>query len=137
MTDRQLDDRQAIVALTANYCWALDTGEYEGLREIFLPEATAQLGSSSQAGIDEIIERVSTSLAKFDGSQHMVNTHEITVEGDTATSRCYVHAQHMRRAGEEPPLFTLGGRYEDRLVRTPEGWRIRHRTLTSMWRSGE
>jgi len=137
MTERQFDDHQTIVALTANYCWALDTGDYERLREIFLPDATAQLGSSSQAGIEEIIERVSTSLAKFDGSQHMVNTHEIVVDGDTATSRCYVHAQHMRPAGQEPPLFTLGGHYEDRLVRTGAGWRITHRTLTSMWRTGE
>lgn len=129
-------ETQAIVALTAKYCWALDTGEFTQLHDVFLSGATAQLGRVFCEGIDEIIDRVSSSLGKFAGSQHMVNTHEIVVDGDTATSRCYVHAQHMRVAGEEPALFTLGGTYEDDLVRTVDGWRIRHRTLTSLWEIG-
>jgi len=129
-------DRSDIVALTANYCWALDSGEYERLREVFLPGATAQLGSTFCTGVDDIIDRVSGSLGKYDGSQHLVNTHEIVVDGNTATSRCYVHAQHMRPKGEQPPLFTLGGTYEDELVRTASGWRIRHRVLSSLWETG-
>jgi len=120
-------DHQAIVELTA---------DYQRLREVFLPDATATLGSSDQDGVDEIIERVSTSLAKYSGSQHMVSTHEIAVDGDTATSRCYLHAQHIRPDGEQPPLFTLAGIYADDLIRTPDGWRIRHRTLTTLWTTG-
>lgn len=133
----QFDDRAAIVDLTAAYCWALDTRDYERLRAVFLPNATARLGSVAQTGIDEIIERVGTSLSRFDASQHMVSTHEIEITGDEATCRCYLHAQHVRPAGEEPGLFTVGGCYEDRLVRMRDGWRIAHRSLTTMWRAGE
>ena len=137
MTDTFLADHQAIVELTALYCWALDEKAFDRLRDVFLPQATAQLGSSSQNGIEEILERVSSTLDRFIGSQHMVSTHEIEIDGDTATCRCYLQAQHVRPEGEEPPLLTVGGRYEDRLVRTPDGWRIAHRTLTSIWRTGE
>lgn len=137
MSDTFLDDHRAIIELTAVYCFALDEKDFEKLRDVFLPDASAQLGSSSQDGVDEIIDRISGTLDRFDGSQHMVGTHQVEIDGDTATCRCYLQAQHMRPAGEEPPLLTVGGRYEDRLVRTPEGWRIAHRTLTSMWRSGE
>ena len=137
MTETSTADHQAIMELTATYCWALDEKAFERLRGVFLPDATARLGSSSQSGIEEIIERVSTTLARFERSQHMVGTHLIEIDGDTATCRCYLQAQHIRPAGEEPPLLTVGGRYEDRLVRTADGWRIAHRTLVSMWRSGE
>ena len=137
MNETSLADHQAIVELTATYCWALDEKAFDRLRHVFLPDATAQLGSSSQRGIDEIIDRVSTTLARFEGSQHMVSTHLIEVDGDTATCRCYLYAQHVRPVGDEPPLLAVGGRYEDRLVRTADGWRIAHRTLVCMWRSGE
>ena len=137
MSDPLLDDYRAIIELTSVYCFALDEKDFETLRDVFLPDASAQLGSSSQDGIDEIIDRISGTLDRFDGSHHMVSTHQIEIDGDTATCRCYLQAQHMRPAGEEPPLRTVGGRYDDRLVRTPGGWRIAHRTLTSMWRSGE
>ena len=129
-------DRQEIIDLAVAYCWALDTGDYEVLRSVFTADATAQLGSSSQSGVEEIIERVSTSLAKFVGSQHMVSTHQVVTDGDTATARCFLQAQHMRREGEAAPLYTVGGRYEDRLVRTASGWRIAHRDLMVMWRDG-
>ena len=137
MTDTFLADHQAIIRVTVEYCWALDEKDFDRLRSVFLPEATARLGSSSQDGIEEIIRRVSTTLARFVGSQHMVSTHQIEIDGDAAICRCYLHAQHVRPPGEEPPLLTVGGRYEDRFVRTPDGWRIAHRTLTSMWRAGE
>ena len=136
MSDTFLEDHRAIIELTAVYCFALDEKDFETLRDVFLPEATAQLGSSSQDGIDEIIGRISGTLDRFDGSQHIVSTHQVAIDGDTATCRCYLYAQHMRPAGEEPPLLTVGGRYDDRLVRTADGWRIAHRTLTSLWREG-
>ena len=29
--------------------------------------------------------------------------------------------------------FTIGGHYEDRLVRTPQGWKFKHRELVTAW----
>ena len=51
------EDRQAIVDLTIAYAWALDMREFELLRNIFLPEATALL-VDERIGVDSIIERV-------------------------------------------------------------------------------
>lgn len=130
------EDHQAIIELTAVYCWALDEMEFERLRDVFVPEATALLGRTSHEGVDDIIERISSTLNRFDGTQHMVSTHMIEVDGDTATCRCYLQAQHVRPEGREPELLTVGGRYEDQLVRTADGWRITHRTLVEMWRVG-
>jgi hypothetical protein len=133
MNDR---DRLAIVQLTIDYCWALDTGAWDDLRRVFTPDAVTDLGAGGQTGVEEIIGRVSSALGSLDDSQHMVSNHQITVDGDEATGRCYLQAQHIRHAASGSPLYTVGARYEDRYVRTPDGWRIAERTIVPMWRDG-
>jgi len=131
----RLVDEQAVVALTIAYCWALDTGRFEDLRDVFLPDATASL-LEERAGIDSIIERISGALSPFDDSQHMVSNHQVVIDGDRATCRCYLQAQHVRHAAEGGPNYIIAGRYEDDLERTPAGWRISRRVLTPMWTDG-
>jgi hypothetical protein len=133
---RLLDERD-IVAVAVRYCFALDTHDWDTLHKVFTPEATTNLGlPRQQVGIDEIIERISGALSSLDDSQHLVGNHEVVVTEDTATHRCYLQAQHIRAVPDGSPLFMIAGRYEDELVRTPDGWRISHRTLTTMWREG-
>ena len=70
----------------------------------------------------------------FDGRPvATVRVSQVRVDGDAATSRCYLQAQHVVGAA----TFLLGGRYEDRLVRTADGWRIAHRDLITMWTTGD
>jgi hypothetical protein len=130
------DDRTAIVDLTIAYCWALDEHDWPALHRVFLPDARAELGFPEVTGIDAIVGIVSGVLTPLDTSQHMVTNHQVRIDGDTATSRCYFHAQHVRRAAAEGPNFIVAGRYEDDLVRTADGWRIARRRLVPMWREG-
>lgn len=143
----RIADRLAIVDLTIAYCWALDTHDWDALGDVFVAEATAILGSADElVGIDAIRTRCSGALSPLDASQHMVSNHQVTFhrdsdgdgDGDTATCRCYFQAQHVRRAAMSSggANFIIAGRYEDRLVRTPSGWRIAHRELVPMWRDG-
>ncbi|MDH3752898.1 MAG: nuclear transport factor 2 family protein [Acidimicrobiia bacterium] len=131
---RLLDERD-IVALAVRYCWCLDTGDGEGLRDVFTPDAHASLGTDCH-GIDAIVERVTSALAPLDASQHMVNTHDVRIDGDTATARCYFHAQHVLRGREGGDSFIVAGIYHDRLVRTDAGWRIVRRVLETLWTEG-
>ncbi len=135
---RSLLDHRDIVQLTIDYCWALDTGDWDRLRDVFTPDATADLGAGGQTGIEEIIGRVSAALGPLDDSQHMVSNHQLTIDprGNEATGRCYLQAQHIRHDVEGEPHYMVAGRYEDRYVRTEEGWRIAHRTIVPMWRRG-
>lgn len=128
-------DRRAIIDLTIKYCWTIDSHEWETLREIFLPDATARLGDERN-GIDSIIARIATALSPLDSSQHIISNHQIAVNGDTATSRCYLQAQHVRRAAQGGPNYIVAGRYQDLLVRTSEGWRIERRDLLVDWTEG-
>jgi ketosteroid isomerase-like protein len=126
----------AIVRLTHDYCWALDTRDWERLRLIFLPDVVAHLGAGGQRGVDEVIARTSSALSRLDVSQHTVSTHDVNITGDSATGRCYLHAQHVLRGTPGGDNFVIGGRYDDRYVRTSAGWRIAERRLTMIWFEG-
>ncbi len=130
-------DERAIVAVALRYCRALDTKDWSGLDTVFVPDATADLASTSQlVGRDAIVRRVRRALEHLDDSQHLVGNHEVAIDGDTATHRCYLQAQHVRRAAVGGPNYLVGGRYEDRLACTADGWRIVHRVLVVMWTDG-
>ena len=91
------------------YCWALDTHEWDRLDDVFLPDATASLGRELD-GIEAIKERISGALSPLAVSQHIVGTHQVTLDGDRATARCYLHAQHVNQSGGQ---YIVAGRYDD------------------------
>lgn len=128
-------DRQEIVDLTIKYCWSIDEHAWDNLREVFLPTATARLGPECD-GVDAIIARIQRALDPLDASQHIVANHQVSITGDRATCRCYLHAQHVRHAVDGSPNFIVAGRYEDQLVRTMVGWRIERRELHITWTEG-
>jgi SnoaL-like domain len=128
-------DRQAIIDVTIDYCWTLDTKDFDHLVEIFHPGATAFLGTE-RPNRDSIIEKIRGSLLPLDATQHLVANHQVRVDGDTASCRCYLQAQHVRTATEGGVNYIIGGRYEDDLVRTPQGWRIMRRVLHRDWTEG-
>lgn len=136
--DPQADqaDIADIVDLTIAYCWALDEHDWAALHRVFLPDAEAELGAGIERGIEAIVARVSAVLAPLDASQHLVTNHQVRLDGDRAECRCYFQAQHVRRAAEGGRNFLVGGRYEDEVVRTADGWRIARRRLVPIWRDG-
>lgn len=134
--NRLIDERN-IVAVAIAYTWALDQHQWDDLHNVFAADATATLGSPDlHVGADAIIGRIRSALEPLDDSQHLIGNHEVVVSGDTATHRCYLHAQHIRRDVTGGPNYIVAGRYEDDLARTAEGWHITHRNLTVMWTDG-
>jgi ketosteroid isomerase-like protein len=128
-------DRQAIVDVTHAYCWALDSRDWDALEGVFTPDAVAEI-TEPVHGIDAIKDRVAAALGPLDESQHLVATHQVQLDGDRATCRCYIQAQHVKRGTPGGDNYLFAGRYEDRFVRTPDGWRIEHRALIRMWTEG-
>ena len=136
LTAQAVADRLEIVDLTHRYCWALDSKTWDLLDDVFLPDATAELRSAPLIGRDAIRDRIRTAIERLDATQHTVSNHLITVDGDRASSRTYLHSQHVRAGAEGGELYVIAGRYEDELVRTPDGWRIAFRRLVTVWSEG-
>jgi len=131
-------DQQAIADLTITYAWTIDTRRFADLEQVFLSSATFEVGSGERVlrGIDEITAFISSVLTPLDASQHLVSNHQVRVDGDRATCRCQLQAQHVRQGAEGGPNYIVAGHYDDVLVRTNSGWRIAERHLTRTWTEG-
>jgi 3-phenylpropionate/cinnamic acid dioxygenase small subunit len=135
-----LRDRLAIRDLLVRYAWAIDEKDWDALDSVFLADARLDYSSNpgGKAGTyAEIRPWLERSLAPFPVTQHLVTNIDVRVDGDRATSRTMVY-NPMGAATREGPLhfFFLGGRYDDELVRTPDGWRIAERVETLLWFEG-
>ncbi|MDO9407709.1 nuclear transport factor 2 family protein [Patulibacter sp.] len=133
-----LEDREAVRALLLRYARALDSHDWPLLRTVFLPDAVADYGEleGRNEGVEEIIAACHRALVGLDSSQHLVGNVEVEVDGDAATASCYLHAQHYLVSPSGVNTFVVGGTYRDRIVRTPDGWRIEHRALATTWTDG-
>lgn len=131
----RLADRAEIVDVTVRYALALDTKDFDALDDVFTPDARADLLEDLE-GREAIKARIRRAIEPLDRTQHLVGNHLVVVDGDRATCSSYLQSQHVRRAAEGGPNFIVAGRYEDRLIRTSNGWRIEFRRLSVWWTEG-
>lgn len=135
---QRMIDRQAIVDLLMRYATALDTQNWPLLEQCFFPDAVADYGEKAgrHEGYPAIEKAVRFFLEGLDSSQHLLGNYVVEIEGDHATTTCYLHAQHYLEETKGGDTYTVGGTYEDKIIRTGEGWRIKHRKLTATWVEG-
>ena len=131
-----LDERD-IMRTCLNYARALDGKQWDSLRDCFTPDAVAVYqGVGECHGVEEIIALCSSGMDFIDRTQHILSNFLVDVEGDAATSACYLQAQHVRDDLPGGSNFIMAGRYRDQFVRRPEGWRIARRELDIWWTEG-
>ncbi len=72
-------------------------------------------------------------MSRYQGWQHMLSIPYIQLAGDTAHARTDYLAMHKVRDAhghaDQGERFDACGAFHDDLIRTPEGWRIKHRRL--------
>ena len=132
----QLEEKQKIVDLTIAYTWIIDHGPRERLREIFTENAVFIIDTRHLNGIDEIRGKIERTLGGLSASQHIVSNHQVSIDGNTATSRCYLHAQHTLNGTEGGDNYVMAGRYIDKLIQVGDEWRIIERKLILDWTEG-
>jgi len=139
MTDaeqQRLRDHQEISNLLARYARGLDAHDWDAVQACFEPGAAFVHPGGVQEGGEAIVERARAALTPLTASQHLLGTIAIEVDGDTAHASTYFQAQHVRDDAPGGPLFIIAGTYDDDLVRSADGWRIRERRQTYTWRDG-
>lgn len=138
MTTNPAADTLEIMSLSTRYARSLDAGRWADLAYVFTPEATMVFaGIPPATGPEQIATVCESALRPLDGSQHLVGTQHVDVNGDTAESSCYFHAQHVRTIDGHEKHYVVAGTYTDRVERRPQGWRITHRTQTVTWTTGD
>jgi len=131
MLDLQtISDRLEIQQLHVDYSAAIDSKKWDALDRIFTPDA--HIDYSAMGGIKGDYPTVKAWLAetlkKFPHYYHLVSNLQLTIDGDTATSRivCFNPMVMQLDADKKMTMF-FGLWYLDELRRTDAGWRITKR----------
>ena len=131
-----LDERD-ITSVLHRYAAALDQKDWALFSTCFVENATAHYETiGTLEGYAAIESLCRSALMNMSVTQHLIGNVDITVEGDTARSSCYLHGQHVRPKTPGGDNNIIAGQYQDELVRTTQGWRIRRRTLHVWWSQG-
>lgn len=135
------DDFREITSRVYEYAYGIDLRDWVLYRSIFADEVTVDFSSYNRGGgprtlsADDWVAGLVPLFTGLDASQHSMSNPLVDVAGDEARCRMYMQAAHFLFDDPEPE-FTIGGYYDDRLVRTDAGWRVTAVTLTVWWRRG-
>ena len=131
-------DHLEIQSVINLYASALDKQQWSALEVVFTEDAVADfVGIGACEGRQAITDLVTSVLTQCAATQHLLGNISIQVSGDRATATCYLSAMHTGLGDYASDIFTVWGEYADQLIRTPEGWRIAHRTLTTIHATGD
>ena len=130
MTLHDITDLIEIDDLLTRYATAVDTKDWDLYATCFTPDAF--IDYTAAGGIKGTLVEVTAWLAQvlplFAMTQHVISNRVVVLEGDVATSRsCFFNPMGLSDANGGLQLFFDGGYYNDKLVRTANGWRIAER----------
>lgn len=107
---------------------AMDERDWNALSSVLAEDATGDYGGGVKCqGRDAFIANFRHFLGNCGPTQHFLGNLAVDICGDTAESRCYVRDMHKGAGDKGHLFFSTMGEYQDRWIRTPEGWRIIHR----------
>ena len=137
MDTQTVIDKQLIRELQNSYSYSIDSGQYDNLDSMFMPDAIYDFGPAGFSdNLNEVKRTIRNAIEPLTVAQHVNGNEWADIRGDTATAGCYfqVHMYLEGMAGGEH--FEMGGRYDDTLVRTTDGWRFAKRAITILWSDG-
>lgn len=152
MTDPRIDVAETVY----RFAYGIDQRDWDGYRSVFVaPPNDIEFDYSSYHGrpasrmdAEAWVAGVRPLFDGLDATQHTMTNPLVEIHGRTARCRVYMQATHFlwrddlaETTGSDNPEFTIGGFYDDRLVRTDEAdgarfWRIERVELTVWWRRG-
>ena len=125
VTPAEVADRLAIDDLLTRYAHAIDTGDWDLLDTVYTADATLDYTAAGgiRGGRDEVKAWLASVLPMFPMRQHIITNKTVRLDGDSATVRAYFYNPMRFESAERLQFHIMGGYYNHRLVRTPDGWR--------------
>jgi hypothetical protein len=131
-------DKAEIIEVMNLYAFALDTRQWDLFDRVFTDDVVAIFGPAGAGweGLDVFKASFADFHARLDAHQHTMMGHLVEVDGDTAHAFAYGNWLLVREGAEGGSSWTGTGWYDDDLVRTEQGWRIKRRVCRLQGWSG-
>ncbi len=142
------DDKIMVSETIYLYAMGIDTKDFVLYRSIFADQVEVDFSSYEGSSVtepsllsgDQWVRGVQPLFTGLAATQHTMTNPLPVIDGDSATCRMYMQAHHVYEPDKEDSWFTLGGYYDDSLVRSdlsPTGWLLTGVKLTVLWRQGD
>jgi SnoaL-like domain len=134
-----VSDRDELVELLGRYAAIPDTNDFDVLPStVFTDPVTMDFESLGRPpartfSLAPLMALFRVTLASFTATHHAITNHRVAVDGDRATIRAHVRAEHWLRPDlveSGPTCWLVVGFYDDAAVRTAAGWRLDSVTLS-------
>ena len=140
----ELINKSEITSIVNSYFRALDEKNFDvqHFASIFTPQAkVTRPNGASMIGPEEIRASHEKSFIRFEGSQHFVAGHDISLDGSTANVRANLIAMHMWQgsntdANKLDNFFVAGGVMHATLMQLDGRWKISQMSNAVLWRAG-
>jgi len=136
--------KSEITSVVNKYFRALDERNFDAqhFAAILTPQAqVTRPNGAPLIGPEEISASHEKSFARFEGSQHIVSGHDISLDANTAIVRANLVAMHMwqgsnTNANKADNFFGAGGVIRAELVQADGQWKISALQNDIVWRAG-
>ena len=142
----EVTDRLALRELVERYAQAVDAKDVDTVVGLFtedgrlvshIPPGTDE-SPLEQQGHQQLHRALELGLARYRVTTHMIGGQVVEADGEGATGLTVCRAHHLydsRRNGSEggSRMLVMALRYQDRYVRTGQGWRFGQRLLRLDW----
>jgi hypothetical protein len=124
------EDHIEILQLYGYYARDVDSGTRRSAQWMYLPDGVWNNGGTIYAGPKMKQFYDDLQVRREAGMRHFSTNPVVVPTAEGARGSIYM-MQIERKTKDGPVELTLFGKYEDRLVKTPKGWRFKER----IWRS--
>ncbi len=136
-----MDDFNEIARKRYEYALGIDTRDFDLLRSIFTDDITMDFedysGQPAQTlSADAWVAGVRVLFTGLDATQHVMTNPIVDIDGESATCRMYMKAEHFLANDEGSFDYAIGGYYTDRLRKDGDRWLIEAVTLKLFWQRG-
>ncbi|MEM7797895.1 MAG: nuclear transport factor 2 family protein [Chloroflexota bacterium] len=101
--------------------------------EVFVDYTSMAGGEPASIPADALIDSWKGLLPGFTATQHLLGTHVVEVDGNSAECLANFQATHIL----DDQTWLLGGRYHFRLQMKGSRWQIAAITMTALWSVGD
>jgi len=136
-------DQLAVAETLYRYAAGVDRRDWALYRSVFADTVTIDFSSFGPdlpprvMSADDYVAGVVPLFTGLAATQHSMTNPLATVDGDAATITMYMQARHVYDPGDPASWYTVGGYYDNTLVRADRGWLLTGVRLTVTWRAGD
>jgi 3-phenylpropionate/cinnamic acid dioxygenase small subunit len=142
MTEQQ-QDRLDIMELMNHYATGLDARDWVLWQSVFTEEAVFDLSSwnnvpSRSLVTEKVVRNQARVFAELTVTQHFLTNHRITINDNSARCIAHMRAEHwLSNEDGSESRYTMFGYYDDKFVKTTNGWKMREMQLNVTQTEGD